>query len=233
MLDYRTETFLTLYEEMNYRRTAERLQMTQPGVTQHIHYLENYYGVKLFVYDGHQLLRTPEAELLKRHIDSTRAAEHDLRAGFAQTDMLHLRVGATKTIGEYVLVPTVRQFLKKENHQIDLLVDNTETLLAMLERGELDFAIIEGVFDKEKYPHRLYKKESFWAYAAAVILLQAEPFLLRKFFRKACLCVRKVPEHTCFRNKPWPQEVIHWTASVGIRPSVIFLLFATWLQWII
>lgn len=52
MLDYRTETFLTLYEEMNYRRTAERLQMTQPGVTQHIHYLENYYGVKLFVYDG-------------------------------------------------------------------------------------------------------------------------------------------------------------------------------------
>ena len=52
MLDYRTETFLTLYEGMNYRRTAERLQMTQPGVTQHIHYLENYYGVKLFVYDG-------------------------------------------------------------------------------------------------------------------------------------------------------------------------------------
>ena len=161
MLDYRTETFLTLYEEMNYRRTAERLQMTQPGVTQHIHYIENYYGVKLFVYDGHRLLRTPEAERLKRHIDSTRAAEHDLRAGFVQTDMLHLRVGATKTIGEYVLVPTVRQFLKKENHQIDLLVDNTETLLAMLERGELDFAIIEGVFDKEKYPHRLYKKESF------------------------------------------------------------------------
>lgn len=114
MLDYRTETFLTLYEEMNYRRTAERLQMTQPGITQHIHYLENYYGVKLFVYDGHQLPRTPEAELLKRHIDSTRAAEHDLRAGFAQTDMLHLRVGATKTIGEYVLVPTVRQFLKKK-----------------------------------------------------------------------------------------------------------------------
>lgn len=60
MLDYRTETFLTLYEEMNYRRTAERLQMTQPGVTQHIHYLENYYGVKLFVYDGHQLLERPK-----------------------------------------------------------------------------------------------------------------------------------------------------------------------------
>lgn len=47
MLDYRVITFLALYDEMNYRRTAEKLNMTQPGVTQHIHYLENYYGVKL------------------------------------------------------------------------------------------------------------------------------------------------------------------------------------------
>ncbi len=161
MLDYRIETFLTLYEEMNYRRTAERLRMTQPGVTQHIHYLEQYYGVKLFAYNGRQLLRTPEAEQLKQHIDSTRAAEHHLRAGFVQTDIVHLRVGATKTIGEFVLVSTVRRFLRQEHHRLDLLVDNTQTLLSMLERGELDFAIIEGVFDKEKYPHRLYKKESF------------------------------------------------------------------------
>ena len=161
MLDYRIETFLTLYDEMNYRRTAERLRMTQPGVTQHIHYLERFYGVKLFEYDGRQLRRTKEAEQLKRHIDSTQAAEHDLRAGFVQTDMLHLRVGATKTIGEFVIVPTVRAFLRDEHHRLDLIVDNTENLLSMLEHGELDFAIIEGVFDKEKYPHRLYKRECF------------------------------------------------------------------------
>ena len=34
MLDYRIDTFLTLYHEMNYRKTAEKLNMTQPGVTQ-------------------------------------------------------------------------------------------------------------------------------------------------------------------------------------------------------
>ena len=161
MLDYRIETFLTLYDEMNYRRTAERLRMTQPGVTQHIHYLERFYGVKLFVYDGRQLLRTPEAEKLKRHIDSTRAAEYDLRTSFSSTDTLLLRVGATKTIGEFVIISTVRQFLRDEHHRLELIVDNTENLLSMLEHGELDFAIIEGVFDKAKYPHRLYKRERF------------------------------------------------------------------------
>lgn len=46
MLDFRMITFRTLYNEMNYRKTAELLNMTQPGVTQHIQYLEKYYGVK-------------------------------------------------------------------------------------------------------------------------------------------------------------------------------------------
>ncbi len=37
----------------------------------------------------------------------------------------------------------------------------------MLSRGELDFAVIEGVFDKERYPHHLYKKEQFVGICAA------------------------------------------------------------------
>ena len=161
MLDYRVLTFLTLYDEMNYRRTAEKLNMTQPGVTQHIHYLENYYGVKLFEYDGRTLSKTKQAEQLKRHFESVRAEEISLKEDFVQADRLHLRVGATKTIGEFVIVPEVRKFLLHGNHCLDLVVDNTENLLAMLSRGELDFAVIEGVFDKERYPHHLFRKERF------------------------------------------------------------------------
>ena len=161
MLDYRVLTFLTLYDEMNYRRTAEKLSMTQPGVTQHIHYLEDYYGVKLFEYDGRILSRTKQAEQLKRHFESVRAEEISLKEDFVQTNNLHLRVGATKTIGEFVIVPEIRRFLLKGNHSLGLIVDNTEKLLTMLSQGELDFAVIEGVFDKERYPHHLFKKERF------------------------------------------------------------------------
>ncbi len=161
MLDYRVLTFLTLYDEMNYRRTAEKLNMTQPGVTQHIHYLENYYGVKLFEYDGRTLSKTKQAEQLKRHFESVRAEEISLKEDFVQTDKLHLRIGATKTIGEFVIVPEVREFLLQGHHSLDMIVDNTENLLAMLSRGELDFAVIEGVFDKERYPYHLFKKERF------------------------------------------------------------------------
>lgn len=161
MLDYRVHTFLKLYDEMNYRRTAEKLNMTQPGVTQHIHYLENYYGVKLFEYDGRTLFRTKNAERLKKYFDSIRAEEIDIREKFTSDDTVHLRVGATKTIGEFVIVPEVSAFLKSPNNHLDLVIDNTETLLRMLERSEIDFAIIEGVFDKSKYGYQIYKKEKF------------------------------------------------------------------------
>ena len=33
---------------MNFTRAAQKLHITQPAVSQHIQYLEDYYGVKLF-----------------------------------------------------------------------------------------------------------------------------------------------------------------------------------------
>lgn len=161
MLDYRIETFLTLCEEMNYRKTAEKLNMTQPGVTQHIHYLEKFYGAKLFEYNGRQLTKTKPAEMLKRHFDSVRTEEFSLKESFCYKDTVHLKVGATKTIGEYVIVPAIKSFLSNMSHRLDLIIDNTETLLSMLAHGELDFAVIEGVFSKEAYPHHLFKRERF------------------------------------------------------------------------
>ena len=44
MLDYRIATFLTLYKLMHYGKTAQALGMTQPGVTQHIHFLEEHFS---------------------------------------------------------------------------------------------------------------------------------------------------------------------------------------------
>ena len=44
MLDFRMDTFLMVCETMNFTRAAERLNITQPAVSQHIRFLEDYYG---------------------------------------------------------------------------------------------------------------------------------------------------------------------------------------------
>lgn len=161
MLDYRIYTFLTLYDEMNYRKTAEKLNMTQPGVTQHIHYLEKHYGVKLFEYNGRSLSKTLNAEILKKHIDCIRAEENEIVTQFTHKKPLCLRIGATKTIGEFVISPDVCRFLESPDHTLQLHIDNTDILLSMLENSEIDFAVIEGVFDKSRYGYHLMKKERF------------------------------------------------------------------------
>lgn len=45
------EAFIVLAEELNYRRAAERLSMSQPGLTQQIYRLEHHLGVELFTRD--------------------------------------------------------------------------------------------------------------------------------------------------------------------------------------
>ena len=184
MLDYRVLTFLTLYDEMNYRRTAEKLNMTQPGVTQHIHYLENYYGVKLFEYDGRTLSKTKNAQRLKKYFDSVKAEETDIRESFTPTDTIHMTVGATKTIGEFVIVPEIRAFLQAPNHNLDLIIDNTENLLHMLEKSQIDFAVIEGIFDKSKYGYHLFKKEAFVGVCAKDHPFAGRTVTLEEVFRE-------------------------------------------------
>ena len=52
MLDFRMETFLAVCRYMNFTRAAEKLNITQPAVSQHIRFLEKHYNTKLFRYEG-------------------------------------------------------------------------------------------------------------------------------------------------------------------------------------
>ena len=72
-----------------------------------------------------------------------------------------LKIGATKTIGEFVIASDICKFLENPKHSLQLYIDNTDILLSMLESSEIDFAIVEGVFDKSRYGYHLMKKEKF------------------------------------------------------------------------
>ena len=62
MLDFRVDTFLEVCRLMNYTRAAEQLNLTQPAVSQHIRWLEEQYGVRLFHYANKRLSLTEEGE---------------------------------------------------------------------------------------------------------------------------------------------------------------------------
>ena len=161
MLDHRIHTFLKLCQVMNYHETARLLNMTQPAVTQHIRYLEQAYGCTLFEYDGRKLARTQAAETLLRYARAAAYNEGRLAEAIRTPQRTRMRVGATKTIGAYVVFKENRGILYNERYEFSLRVDNTARLLALLEAGELDFALIEGYYDKQIYEGVLFREEPF------------------------------------------------------------------------
>ena len=160
-MDSKLHTFLTLCQTMNYRLAAQRLHLSQPAVTKQIQALEQMLQTKLFYYDGRTLHKTEKCLLLERYAISTQYQFEELQLAIAEKERTSLRIGATKTIGDYVLIDAIKDYLQDPTHELSLVVDNTKHLLQILDENQLDFAIIEGTFSKTKYDSYLLRMEPF------------------------------------------------------------------------
>lgn len=165
MIDFRHKTFLELCKVKNYTKTAEILHITQPAVTQHIKYLEEIYGGRLFSYSGKNLTITSKGKklyecTLRMVADSKRIKEMIT----AHDENITISFGATLTIGEYVMPSVLSRVMKdRKNLHFNMFVENTESLLLELQNGKISFAFLEGFFDKSKYGYRLFSNEEFIA----------------------------------------------------------------------
>ena len=160
-MDSKLQTFLTLCQTMNYRIAAELLHLSQPAVTKQIQSLEQILQTKLFRYDGHTLHKTEACLLLERYAITQQYQFEELQLAIADKKRFNLRIGATKTIGDYVLIDAIKEYLSDPSHELSLMVDNTMHLLQMLDENQLDFAVIEGAFSKTKYDSYLLRMEPF------------------------------------------------------------------------
>lgn len=170
MLDFRINTFLSVCRHMSYTKAAEELHITQPAVSQHIHCLEMDYQTKLFRYAGKKLSLTDAGSLLlntaitMKHDDvHLRDQLHQLQAGKSS-----LTFGVTLTVGEFLIPHHIAAYLKNHpNTSVKMIVSNTQDLLAKINQGEIDFALVEGFFNKSEYDYLVYAKEPFIAVTAS------------------------------------------------------------------
>lgn len=160
-MEQKLESFLTVCHTMHYGKAAKLLNLSQPAVSKHVQALESQYGVTLFTYSGRHLHKTRQGEILERYAESLRYNEQALLAKMHEEPKNILRIGATKSIGKYVLFPYIRRFLSKSGNQLEFIVDNTAHLLELLNQGKMDFVILEGIFDKQHYDWLLFRNEPY------------------------------------------------------------------------
>ena len=170
MLDFRTETFLTVCQTMNFTAAARQLNITPPAVSQHIHFLEEQYHTSLFIYQNKQLFLTRSGEILRRHLltmkNDEKAVMEELKNNI--TGIETLSIGVTMTIGEYAIVDKLAGFLIQHPEiNIHLHYGNTLQLLKLLNSGQISMAIVEGNYPKEYYSHKKYSTEDYIAVCAA------------------------------------------------------------------
>ena len=163
MLDFRIDTFLAVCKYMNFTKASQYLNITQPAVSGHIRYLEEYYDVKLFMYIGKKMQLTKAGKIL---LDVATTLKHDDIFLKNKLNNLSLKqelvFGATLTVGEYVMPKVIDQLLNEnQNTMIKMQVANTSELLKMINEGQLDFALVEGYFNKLEYDYRKFCQDEY------------------------------------------------------------------------
>ena len=164
MLDMKAITYIAVCEEMNFTRAAERLNITQPAVTQQIHALEEYYGVPLFEFTGKKFRLTQYGTLIYEELKGMRNSDTFLKERIS--DLKNRRavvnMGATLTVGEFMMTDHIASYLRRHaDADVSMKVANTQDLLGMLDDGEIDLAVLEGNFRKSDYRHMLISEEEF------------------------------------------------------------------------
>ncbi|WMT42531.1 selenium metabolism-associated LysR family transcriptional regulator [Paenibacillus sp. D2_2] len=140
--------FYTVAERGSFSAAAQALHMTQPAVTMQIQSLEDYFGSKLLVRSTKRVELTEAGQTLypyaKRSIELMRDAE---KAMSRHTYMLEgrLQLGASLTIGEYVLPRLLGPFASQCPHiSISLKVMNTTQIIDEIVSHQLNFGLVEA-----------------------------------------------------------------------------------------
>lgn len=150
MLDFRLKVFYTVARRLNFTKAAAELFITQPAVTKHIKELESQFKVSLFERSGNKKITlTPAGEMLLQHViqllDVYREMEYDMNL-LVKQHTGSLRIGASTTVAQYIIPPTLAQFHKKfKDINVKLITGNTEDIEQALLNKEIEIGIIEGI----------------------------------------------------------------------------------------
>ena len=148
MENFRLKVFRCVAHHLNFSRAAEELLLTQPAVTQQIKALEEECGVPLFDRSGGHVTLTPGGQALLPYAEKLKIISDEALAavaGASGRNAGQLAIGASQTIGQYLLPNLVAGFLR-ENPRVTVtaMSGNTDEMLEALISHRIQLALIEG-----------------------------------------------------------------------------------------
>ena len=147
MVDHKVYTLLAVSECGRFVGAAQKLNITQPAVSQHIKTLEEELGVTVFERGHGKLLLTRQGDEVlkcaKKMLGLYTALQNDIRDGSSLTT--HLTIGVTHTAESNPIAEALASYCSKNPKvNIKMITDTISNLYMMLKTDEIDLAIVEG-----------------------------------------------------------------------------------------
>lgn len=131
----------------SFSRAAERLNMTQPGVSQRIAALEREFGLPLFERNARTVVLTPKGRELLSYAERFLRLRTEMMGAVANPTATTgvLRLGASETLVHTWLMPFIEVMSRTyPGVAVDLSVDVSPNMRDALARHELDLAFLVG-----------------------------------------------------------------------------------------
>jgi len=155
MEDHKLRVFCAVAETKSFSKASELIHLTQPAVSLQIQAMEELYETRLFDRSGNSINLTPAGEILYKRAKEILALYAEAQQNISEiTGAIKgsLSIGASSTIGNYLLPHIIAAFKKKVPQvNISLVVSNTKIITERLNAGEIDIALVEGDVSKQRF----------------------------------------------------------------------------------
>lgn len=157
MDDFRLKVFRSVATNLSFTKAASEIFITQPAVTKHIKELESMYSTRLFERLGNAILLTDSGEILLKYthqiLSIYQEAFFDISA-LQNIQKGSLSIGASSTVGQYLIAPILAQFHDKYPEVVlSLKNGNTEMIENSVLNHTCSLGIVEG---KKQNPNLKY-----------------------------------------------------------------------------
>ncbi|MFC0189903.1 LysR substrate-binding domain-containing protein [Fictibacillus aquaticus] len=146
---YQLKTFYQVAKQRSFTRAAVVLSISQPAVSRQIEALEQKLGLTLFHRVGREIKLTDAGTFLFENAEKILSLVNQTESfmeGMKNVNSGSIVVGASTTIGNYLMAPIVINFMKKyPGVNIKLEIQPTDEILVKVKNNVLDIAIIPEV----------------------------------------------------------------------------------------
>jgi len=155
-------TFLVVYETKSFSKASKILQISQPAVTQKIKQLEEFIGTKLIERKKNGILLTQKGKYFLEIALNLQECVDKIsnRLKYFKEKSIPFIIGASSTIGNYILPNYIPYLSKLIDKEINLIVKNNSNLIEQLQNNEIDIALTTTKTNNPNIEYIEWKKDN-------------------------------------------------------------------------